>query len=117
VRGFTESLRHELRGSGVRVVTVHPGGVDTNIVRKARWHADHRGNADQEASADLFARFVRTSPEKAAQIIIRGVERGKARVLVGPDAALLDLIARVAPVRWYGPLARLEPLLERRMQR
>lgn len=117
VRGFTESLRHELRGTGVRVVTVHPGGVKTNILRNARWHADHRGNSDHDASAELFSRFVRTSPERAAKIIVRGVERGRRRILVGGDAVLFDLAARVAPVRWYDPLARLEPLLERRLQR
>jgi NAD(P)-dependent dehydrogenase (short-subunit alcohol dehydrogenase family) len=117
VRGFSESLRNELRGSGVRVVTVHPGGVDTNIVRNARWHADHLGNSDQEASAELFARFVRTSPDRAARIIIRGVERGRQRILVGSDAALLDLMVRIAPVRWYRPIAALEPLLSRRLGR
>ena len=37
VRGFTESLRHELRGTGVHAVTVHPGGVKTNIARNARY--------------------------------------------------------------------------------
>jgi NAD(P)-dependent dehydrogenase (short-subunit alcohol dehydrogenase family) len=117
VRGFTESLRHELRGSGVRAVTVHPGGVDTNIVRNARWHADHHGNTDQRGSAELFSQMVRTSPERAAAIIIRGVERGKQRILVGGDAYLLDRLVRIAPVRWYGPIARLEPLLMRRLGR
>ena len=36
VRGFTDALRQELRGTGVRAVTVHPGGVRTNIARSAR---------------------------------------------------------------------------------
>ena len=43
VRGFTESLRHELRGSAVRAITVHPGGVRTNIVENARFHVDDLG--------------------------------------------------------------------------
>ena len=43
VRGFTDSLRHELRGTGVRAVTVHPGGIKTNIARSAKIHEDPRG--------------------------------------------------------------------------
>ncbi len=43
VRGFTDSLRQELRGTGVRAATVHPGGVKTNIARNARWHSDPLG--------------------------------------------------------------------------
>lgn len=43
VREFTESLRHELIGTGVRAVTVHPGGVDTNIARNGRPRTDPQG--------------------------------------------------------------------------
>lgn len=113
VRGFTESLRYELRGTRVRAVSIHPGGVDTNIVRNARWRSDHRGNTDQQASAELFGKFVRTSPERAAKIIQRGIERGRQRILVGADAVLFDLLVRIAPVRWYSVVAAIEPLLIR----
>src|SRR4051795_6284634 len=75
VRGFTESLRHELRGSGVRAVTVHPGGVKTNIARNARVYADARGlgRSANEMAAE-FDRLTRTSPERAAAIIHKGVD-------------------------------------------
>ena len=43
VRGFTDSLRQELGGTGVRAITVHPGGVKTNIARSAHMHSDPRG--------------------------------------------------------------------------
>ena len=43
VRGFTDALRQELRGTGVRAVTVHPGGVMTNIARNARIRKDPEG--------------------------------------------------------------------------
>src|SRR6266849_3974657 len=36
VRGFTEALRHELEGSNVGVSCVHPGGIRTQIARRAR---------------------------------------------------------------------------------
>src|SRR4051794_31703625 len=89
VRGFTESLRHELKGTGVRAITIHPGGVKTNIARNARMHSDPRGlGRTKDQMADEFEALVRTSPERAAEIIHKGVDAGKARILVGPDAYL-----------------------------
>ncbi|MGK2931774.1 MAG: SDR family NAD(P)-dependent oxidoreductase, partial [Solirubrobacterales bacterium] len=46
VRGFTESLRHEMRGTGIRIAAIHPGGVKTNIVSNARFHTDDSGSGD-----------------------------------------------------------------------
>lgn len=43
VRGFTDALRQELRGTGVSAVNVHPGGINTNIVRNARFRNDPEG--------------------------------------------------------------------------
>lgn len=113
VRGFSESLRNELRSSPVRIVTIHPGGVKTDIVTNARWHSDHRGHADQQEMAQLFDRLTFTSADKAAKIIHRGIVRGRQRILVGPDAYALDLLVRIAPVRWYGVIAQLERLVMR----
>jgi len=115
VRGFTDSLRQELRGSGVRAVTVHPGGIKTNIVRNARYHDDPTGrDLDQQQAAELFERFAPTSAARAAEIIHSGVKAGKARILVGPDAYFFDALARVAPSRYYALLAPLERLASRR---
>src|SRR5690349_8066038 len=88
VRGFTEALRHELRGSGVRAISVHPGGIRTNIAASARFYKDPLGQSDHKASAERFARMARTSPEKAAETIVRGIEKGSPRVLIGADAHL-----------------------------
>jgi NAD(P)-dependent dehydrogenase (short-subunit alcohol dehydrogenase family) len=111
VRGFTESLRHELRGTGVRAVTVHPGGVATNIVRKARFHVDDRGRADHEQLQLDFARVARLSPDRAAKIIVHGVERGRERILVGHDARAVDLLQRLVPERYFDVVKRLEPFI------
>ncbi len=113
VKGYTEALRHELRGTGVGAIAVHPGGVATNIVRKARFHVDDRGNTDRSALESEFDKIARTSPEKAAAIIQKGVERGRDRILVGPDAYALSLLVRAAPVRYYDVIKRLEPLVRR----
>jgi short-subunit dehydrogenase len=108
VRGFTEALRQELRGTGVRAVTVHPGGVTTNIARNARIRRDPEGlGRTKEELAARFEAVTMTSPEKAAAIIHRGVERGRARILVGPDAYVIDAVSRLTPTHAYGLLSRL----------
>ena len=117
VRGFTDSLRQELRGTGVSAVTVHPGGITTNIARNARIRRDPegRGRSPAEMAAD-FEAVTMTSPGKAAEIICRGVERGKARILVGPDAYVFDALARVTPTHYFDVMAVLEKQLRSRQE-
>jgi NADP-dependent 3-hydroxy acid dehydrogenase YdfG len=94
VRGFTEALRQEMLVAGhpVKVTTVHPGGIKTNIVR----NMTTIGDVDHAALTKTFdKRLANTSPEKAAKIILDGVRKNRARVLVGPDAKALDLIVRL----------------------
>ncbi len=94
VRGFTEALRQEmtLAGHPVKVTTVHPGGVKTAIAR----NSTAAEGLDQDELARLFdKKLASTSPQKAARIILDGVRKNKARVLVGNDAKVLDLIVRV----------------------
>ena len=115
VRGFTDALRQELRGTGVSAVTVHPGGIRTNIARSARIRSDPQGRGrTQEQMAAEFEAITMTSPEKAAEIICRGVERGKARILVGPDAYAFDALARVAPTNYFAIIALAEKRLRPR---
>jgi short-subunit dehydrogenase len=105
VRGFSEALRHELKGTRVGVTVVHPGGVATAIAENARRPASTTTEelAQQRAAA---RRALRLPPEVAGEIIVKGVERRKARVLVGLDARLIALIERLAPV-WHGKLLDL----------
>jgi short-subunit dehydrogenase len=105
VRGFSEALREEMLVAGhpVGVTVVHPGGVRTAIVRAGRSSAGE----DHAATARLFdERLARMSPERAAEIILRGVLRGKPRVLVGIDAHLLHQLARVVGARYQDVVAR-----------
>jgi NADP-dependent 3-hydroxy acid dehydrogenase YdfG len=114
VRGYTDALRQELRGTGVRAITVHPGGVKTNIVRNARFRADHRGvNPDLASAAREFDAVAHTTPQRAAQIIHDGVNAGRARILVGPDAYVFDALARLAPTRYYDVIERFESGMRR----
>jgi NADP-dependent 3-hydroxy acid dehydrogenase YdfG len=107
VKGFTEALRHELRGTGVRVASVHPGGVKTAIISNARFHEDDAGNREQDEAVARFQSVALTTPERAATIIRTGIEKGRARIRVGPDAVLFDLLVRLFPVRYYGILDRV----------
>ena len=94
VRGFTEALRQEMMAAGhpVKVTTVHPGGIKTNIARNM---TTVEGLDKDEIAQTFDKKLASTSPEKAARIILDGVRKNKARVLVGPDAKALDLIVRV----------------------
>jgi len=108
VRGFTESLRQELSGTDVRAITVHPGGIRTNIARNARVRRDPQGRGrTHEQMAAQFEAMTMTSPAKAAAIIHAGVDRGKARILVGPDAYLFDALARITPTHYNAVLTRV----------
>jgi NADP-dependent 3-hydroxy acid dehydrogenase YdfG len=94
VRGFTEALRQEMivAGHPVKVTTVHPGGIKTAIAR----NMTAAEGLDKEELAQTFdKKLASTSPQKAARIILDGVRKNKARVLVGPDAKVLDLIVRL----------------------
>lgn len=100
VRGFTDALRVELdmERCGVSATTIHPGGIRTNIARSARFEfAEHEEAIDAEQAAVAFEKMTYTTPEKAAQLIIGAVEKNKRRALIGPDAHLFDLAARVSP--------------------
>jgi NADP-dependent 3-hydroxy acid dehydrogenase YdfG len=115
VRGWTDSLRQELRGTGVRAVNVHPGGINTGIVRNARFRRDPEGRGrSHEQMAAEFAAITMTQPDKAATVIHRGVEAGKARILIGPDAYLFDTLSRLAPTRYYEVLGAVESTLRKR---
>jgi NAD(P)-dependent dehydrogenase (short-subunit alcohol dehydrogenase family) len=102
VRGFTDALRMELElaDAPVSCTTVHPGGVKTNIVRRARIDpeaAELSGGADAAAN---FDRMARTTPDGAARQILAAVEQNRRRVLVGTDGKVIDLLSRL-PARAY----------------
>ena len=74
VRGFSESLRHELAlaNSPVRLSVVHPGGVATNIARNSRSGIGMTDNARRAQSIERFDAVAKTTPAAAAQRIIVG---------------------------------------------
>lgn len=103
VRGFSNALRHELRGSNVGVLVVHPGGVATSIADNAR-APQGMDPAEFERIRRAKNRMLRMPPAKAAQIIVRAIERDEARVLVGLDARVVSWLERLMPVRYWSVL-------------
>jgi NAD(P)-dependent dehydrogenase (short-subunit alcohol dehydrogenase family) len=105
VRGFTEAVRAELEAfkHPVRVSVVHPGGVKTNIADAAlaAIPSDHpmRGQAER-VNRIYNDKLLRLSPEAAARTILDGVEADRARILVGPEAFVLDALVRLLPARY-----------------
>jgi short-subunit dehydrogenase len=109
VRGFTEALRQEMLEAGhpVGVSCVHPGGVRTSIASSARVI-----DGDAEQMVARFERVARTSPESAARTILRGVERKRARILVGGDAYAIDLMQRTLGSAYQDLVYRVTKRLE-----
>lgn len=106
VKGFTETLRMEMKmlKAPVSATVVHPGVIKTNIFKAAAANESMRSvGFDPATSMKKFEAAAMTSAEKAALIILRGVERNASRVLVGPDARLTDWIVRLMP-SWYQPI-------------
>ena len=100
VRGFTESLRQELdlQRCGVSATSVHPGGIKTNIARAGRVDKNIEGLLvkDSTKGAAQFEKLFITTADSAALTILKAVQRDARRVLVGPDAHLIDWM-----VRWF----------------
>lgn len=103
VRGFTESLRAEMLSAGypVQVTVVHPGGIRTNIASSALIEAERAGREitdQQRQRAEAYnTKLLKMPAERAAAIILAGVEANRSRVLVGNDARGVDLLVRLLP--------------------
>jgi short-subunit dehydrogenase len=102
VRGFTEALWYELEGTGVHAVSVHPGGIKTNIAKSARVRHATGARRTPERVMREFDAMARTSPEEAADVILRGVHERKRRVLIGADAQALGWLQRLSPDGYPG---------------
>lgn len=104
VRGFTESLRQEMKleNQPVSVSCVHPGGIRTNIANAARMGKSENAEAQRKG----FDKIAMTTPDKAAEIIVKGILKNESRILVGPDAWGIDAINRLLGSAY-------QPLVER----
>ncbi|HIW91069.1 MAG TPA: SDR family NAD(P)-dependent oxidoreductase [Candidatus Corynebacterium avicola] len=98
LRGFSDSLRRELAPQGIGVTTVHPGGIRTRIAETAR--ITEKATEEQVTEGKkAFARMLSYPADKAAAEILDGVGHRRARVLIAPETTIIDIAARLAPVR------------------
>lgn len=97
VRGFTEALRQdfEFQGKNIDVICVMPGGIKTNIANFAE--TDHSEKAEFAAHFDKVAR---TSAKQAAKTIEKGMRKKTFRVLIGPDAKIVDILYKALPTHY-----------------
>jgi short-subunit dehydrogenase len=105
LRGFSESLRHELDGTSVSLTVVHPGGIRTQIANSARIP---QGIDPVAARAQMqeFNKLLRTAPEDAAEQIARAIEQRAKRLLIGSDARMAERLQRLFPVTYWKYISR-----------
>lgn len=106
VRGFTESLRHELEGTNIFVSCVHPGGIRTNIAKAAK-QGKNAPDEDKKQASIIFDKLAQTTPEQAADIIIKGIKAKNPRILIGTDALQISAVQRLFPKRYFKIMDRL----------
>lgn len=106
VRGFTESLRHELADSNILVSCVHPGGIKTDIARNSRI-GENTPEEWKQQGAKFFDKVAKTSPETAAEVIVRGIKDLNPRILIGKDAYAISIFSRIFPARYLKIIERI----------
>lgn len=97
VCGFNETMHQELEGTNVRLLSVHPGGIKTNIARNSLFHKGPNPKASKEKVVAEFDRITMTSASKAATKIIEAMANNKKRLMIGPDAYVFEYFKRLAP--------------------
>jgi len=90
VVGLSNALRVEGSDLGVKVSVACPGFIDTPIFDTSKLVNFHREKLYQSVPRRL-------SPEKCARVILRGVERNKATILVTFLAKFLWISQRISP--------------------
>ncbi|AEV81502.1 acetoin dehydrogenase [Actinoplanes sp. SE50] len=101
VRGFTESLRHELTPRGVGVTVVHPGGVRTGIALNARLSGPDPDGEQAAQNRNFHERALTLPPEEAARQIVAAVQSRRPRLVITREARAADLLVRLLPASYW----------------
>lgn len=105
VKALNQTLIQELAGTAVKVTSVHPGGIKTNIANSSRYVGLSSNPAQHANTSERFNKTAMTTPEQAASVIIKGIKKDKQRLLVGFDAYVIDILCRLFPQgfsNWIG---------------
>ncbi len=94
VEGLCEVLQMELAGTPIRVSCVHPGVINTAIVKH-----DERIGFPREQIERLQAYYVAKGahPSVVARDILAGVKAGRSNIFTGPGTSLPPLLKRLLP--------------------
>jgi len=103
VRGLTEAIRTDalFTGSKLKVVVVHPGGVRTNIAKAKESELAKMSPDDRDRALKVLSvyekKFLTYPADAAARDILKGVAKGKSRIVVTSQAKHLDRLSRLLP--------------------
>jgi len=88
LHAFSESIRVELAGEGIRVLSVCPGLIRTSF---------HEHRVEMGPPLEVGPSWLYISAEKCAARIIRAMEQGRSRLIVTGHARFLAMAQRIAP--------------------
>jgi short-subunit dehydrogenase len=109
--GFTRGLAEELSGTGISVSAIIPGLMRTG----GHWHGEYSGQPSREYAWFAVASalpIVSIDADRAAAVIVRGVLRGRDKIIFTLPARLGYIVYRIAPTaatRLLGWVGRLLP--------
>lgn len=95
VYGLNQCLMQEYADTNLRIHSVHPGGINTNISKNS---LDYKSVGDTKLHDAFQKEFLKLSPDYAAQVIIDGIKKDKRKILIGKEAHLLDVVTRFFPM-------------------
>ncbi len=102
VRGLTETLRMEYLKTNLKITAVYPGAIATRIKENSPFYTEEEKRIARTQLEDKKTVKHLTSAEKAARKIVDGMLAGKARVVIGKDAVMQDIMARFFPSSYAG---------------
>lgn len=102
---FSEAVANELKGTGVSLTVLLPGLFNTNFARTT---------ARNSGSAERQEKIARTTVEEVARKALKGMMRGRIRVIPGFSNKLMALLPRILPRNFV--LSALRRVQERMRQ-
>lgn len=119
IRGYTECLMQELAltDKNVNVHCVMPGGIKTNIVRNGRLKDTSMDMTPEQVIKEFDKALAKTTPEQAAEVIVKGLQSKKKHILIGPDAHAIYNMKRIMPIGYQKMLSRFDQYRLKRMKR
>ncbi len=107
VKGFSDVLKSELLRTNVKIASVHPGGIKTNIASSSRIGTSQNIEEAKKLISKFNKEALKMPPEKAADVIIQGIKKDRQRILIGNDARMLDTIVRTFPDSYHKIIAKV----------